>query len=202
MKDKPSSRKYFWAAVVILFFVLGAAGGFVLVRELNKGEKTARTAASAQTVPASVEDLFTLRMFYPGDGKLQIVEKVLPGRTKPDAIAEAVIEQYFKGPGNGYTSPIPQNVRLLGLYHGPGQTLFVDLSDEVRRNFQGDALSEYLLLQGLYESLISNVQDLQDVRLLIEGKEADTLGGHIYLKYPLKSILSYEYPGDRPVTDE
>jgi hypothetical protein len=72
----------------------------------------------------------------------------------------------------------------------------------MRRNFQGDALSEYLLLKGIYESLVSNVQDFQDVKLLVEGKEIETLGGHFYLKYPLKNTFSAEIRGDSKIQDE
>lgn len=118
------------------------------------------------------------------------------------AMAGAVIEEYFKGPGNVKSSQIPQNVKLLGLYKDSSQMLYVDLSDELRRNFQGDALTEYLLLKGLYESLISNLQDVQDIKILIEGKEAETLGGHLSLKYPLKNTVVYEYKGDSKVSDD
>jgi len=64
------------------------------------------------------------------------------------------------------------------------------LSDDFRRNFWGDALTEFLLLKGLYQSIIANVEDIVDVKVLIEGKELETLGGHLYLMYPLKDIVS------------
>jgi hypothetical protein len=87
-------------------------------------------------------------------------------------------------------------VSILGIYKGSDQILYVDLSDELRRNFQGDALSEFLLLKGLYESLLANLQGIEDVKILVEGKEIETLGGHFYLKYPLKNLASYEFRGD------
>ena len=71
-----------------------------------------------------------------------------------------------------------QNVKILGIYRDQNQILYIDLSDELRRNFQGDALDEYLLLKGMYETLVSNVQDFQDLKVLVEGKEIETLGGH------------------------
>jgi hypothetical protein len=30
------------------------------------------------------------------------------------------------------------------------------------------------------------------VKILIEGREIETLGGHFYLSYPLKNMVSYE----------
>ena len=99
------------------------------------------------------------------------------------------MEEFFKGAGNNYTADIPQNVRIIGLYKDANQILYIDLSDDLRRNFQGDAFSEYLLLNSIYESLLSNLQDFQDYKILIEGKEAETLGGHFYLKYTLKTLF-------------
>ena len=108
------------------------------------------------------------------------------------AIAEAAVEEYLKGPSSVAVSSIPRDVRLLGLYKDADRILYVDLSDEFRRNFQGDALTEFLILRGLYESLVSNIQDVQDVKVLIEGTERETLGGHLYLLYPLKNMVPHE----------
>jgi hypothetical protein len=119
-----------------------------------------------------------------------MTERKLQKRTRNLAIAEAVIEEFFKAAGNG--SPIPQNVKLLGIYRDINQVLYLDLSDELRRNFQGDALDEFLILKGIYESLVSNVQDFQDLKVLVEGKEIETLGGHFFLKYPLKNTVLVE----------
>ena len=57
-------------------------------------------------------------------------------------------------------------------------------------------------MKGLYESVIANVQGVTDVKVLVDGKELETLGGHFYLKYPLKGMMLYEYKGDRKPPDE
>jgi len=201
MRNSPAGRRSFWIALVIAFFLAGAAGGYLLVKEFS-AKKPAAPAVAGPNLPSAVQDFFTLRMLYPEGDHLRTVDKMVPGRTKQSSIAEAVVEEYFKGPGNGAPSPIPMNVKLLGIYRGADQILYVDLSDEMRRNFQGDAKAEYLVLRGLYESLIANLENLQDVKVLVEGREAETLGGHLFLKYPLKSMVSSEYAADRPLTDE
>jgi spore germination protein GerM len=195
------NRKQVWIPLVIVLFLVGAAAGFYFVHRFVRSEKQTAETPPPQILSPGVEEFFPLRLYLPVDNRLQLVEKKVAGMTKQSAIADAVIEEFFKGPGTGTASPIPQNVRLLGLYKDSAQILYVDLSDEVRRNFQGDALSEYLLLKGLYESLISNLQDVQDVKVLIEGKEVESLGGHFYLKYPLKNIVAYDFPGDEQITD-
>ncbi len=196
------SSKKLWIALLVVFFLAGVSGSYFLLRKFPFAEKPAVPTASSQNSPSEPEDLFTLRIFYPVDNRLRITEKKLQRRTKQAAIAEAVIEEYFKGPEKGGVSPVPQNVKLLGLYRDPKQILYIDLSDDLRRNFRGDALAEYLLLKGIYESLIENIQDLQDVKILVEGKEIETLGGHVYLKYTLKNIVSYEFKEDSKISGE
>jgi spore germination protein GerM len=192
--------KKLWIALLVFFFLAGVLGSYVLFHLFSRQDKPPATAPSATVTQAGPEDFFDLRMYYPVDESLETVERKLPRRTKQYAIAEAVIEEYFKGLGDGKASIIPQNVSILGIYKGSDQILYIDLSDELRRNFQGDALSEFLLLKGLYESLLANLQGIEDVKILVEGGEMETLGGHFYLKYPLKNLASYEFRGDTRVT--
>jgi hypothetical protein len=144
-----------------------------------------------QTLP-QIEDLFTLKIFYPIGNKLQIEERRLQRRITQIAIAEAIVEEYLKGPTGVKTSDMPKDARLLGIYLDENKILYIDLSDELRRNFHGDALTEFLFLKGLYESLSSNLGAIEDVKVLMEGGERETLGGHFYLSYPLKDMVSYE----------
>lgn len=194
-----SSSKKIWIPLVSLLLLAGVSAGYYFFHQFTLERQT--QSPSQQPLGSEPEDFFTLRLYYPENNRLEPMEKRVAGRTRQRAIADAVIEEYFKGPGNGAVSPIPRDVKLLGLYEDSSHILYVDLSDEIRRNFQGDALAEYLLLKGLYESLISNLQDVQDIKVLVEGKEADSLGGHFYLKYPLKNIVAYDFTGDEKLTD-
>ena len=103
--------------------------------------------------------------------------------------AEEIVGAYLGGPSRG-KSDVPQGARVLGAYSGNDGVLYIDISDEFRKNFQGDAMAEYLLLKGLYESIISNVSGINDVKVLIEGKEIESIGGHLFAMYPLKDMLA------------
>ncbi len=159
-------------------------------------------APAQQMVLPGQEDTFTIQLYSPVNGRIEMTEKAVPRRTRASSIAEAVIEEYFRLPINGSGSVIPANVKLLGLYRDAQQILYLDLSDEVRRNFHADALSEYLLLRGLYETVTANIPDISDIKILVEGKEIDTLGGHMPLRYPLKNYFSYEPKAEKAAPDE
>ncbi|PKL52160.1 MAG: hypothetical protein CVV37_02580 [Nitrospira bacterium HGW-Nitrospira-1] len=190
-----------WITLIVLFFLTGVSGSYFFIRNFLQPQKQPPSPASQSPLAESI-DISVLRIYQPRNNRLEMTERKIPGRISNTAIAEAVIEEFFKQTAAEGVSSLPQNVKLLGLYKDERQMLYVDLSDEVRRNFQGDALSEYLLLKGIYESLVSNVQDFQDVRLLVEGKEIESLGGHFYLKYPLKNTLSAELKGDNKIQNE
>ena len=196
-----NNRKLWITLIVLLLFLAGAVGSYFFMHNFAEDEKQ-HPATAAQSAVMEPVDISVLRIYQPNNNRIEMTERKVPKRISNISIAEAVIEEFFKPSSANGVSAIPQNVRLLGLYKDEGQMLYVDLSDEVRRNFQGDAMSEYLLLKGLYESLVSNVQDFQDCKILIEGKEVETLGGHFFLKYDLKNTFSAEIKGDSKVQDE
>ncbi|HYQ48533.1 MAG TPA: GerMN domain-containing protein [Thermodesulfovibrionales bacterium] len=178
-----------WIILIIIFFLAGAAGSYFLLKYYTPAAPQPAANGTELQSP-EIQDLITVRLMLPKDKKLVMTEKRLKSRIKNIALAEAVVEEFFKGAADAYA--IPQNVKLLGIYRDANQMLYVDLSDELRRNFQGDALDEYLLLKGMYETLVSTIPDFQDLKVLVEGKEIETLGGHFFLKYPLKSLVMAE----------
>ncbi|PIP70584.1 MAG: hypothetical protein COW90_04580 [Nitrospirae bacterium CG22_combo_CG10-13_8_21_14_all_44_11] len=184
-----ANKKYLWIPAFLLLFAAGMAGGyFYFSKEFPS--QTPPTKEAEEKIGSTIEDMFTLRIYYPAGGRLQMEERKAQRKTPQMTAAEAVISEFLKGPANSSVSEIPKDAKLIGLYRGDDGILYVDLSDEFRRNFGGDAAAEFLLLRGLYESLISNVYDISDVKILIEGRETESLGGHIYLSYPLKDMVS------------
>jgi hypothetical protein len=194
------NNRLLWIILVILFFIAGAAGSYFFIQTFELPERQSHPANGEALLPESIE-FSVLRIYRPAADRLEMTEKKIPKRISSTAITEAVVEEFFRQASGGVSS-IPAEVKLLGLYRDEDQMLYIDLSDEVRRNFRGDALSEYLLLKGLYESLVSNVRDFQDVKLLVEGRELESLGGHFYLKYPLKNTVSAHPGGSRRIQDE
>jgi hypothetical protein len=185
------TKKTIAIVLLVLLFLGGVTGGYYYFSKVFSKEKPL-VDEPAEGLPHA-DSFFTIRVYYPSGNRLQLEERRHPRNNANLTIAEATVEEYLKGPAGATVPSIPRNVRLLGVYRGADRILYVNFSDEIRRNFQGDALAEYLLLKGLYESLISNVEDIQDVKVLIEGKEVETLGGHLYLFYPLKDIISPEF---------
>ena len=83
----------------------------------------------------------------------------------------------------------PYNVKLLDLYMDKNSDIYVDFSDELRKNFNGDASEERQIIAGLYKSIKANVPDFKSLRILINGKEAESFGGHIDISGPIGEAI-------------
>lgn len=195
-----NNKRAFVPALAVLL-ILAASGGYYFFSHFKITKQQADQAVVPLPPVLGQGDTTSVKMSFPSNNRIEVTEKTLTRKAGPLGLAESVITEYFKLSANGKFAGIPKDVRLLNLYRDPGQILYLDLSDELRRNFQGDALSEYLLLKGLYESLVANVPDVLDVKILLEGKEIETLGGHLYLKFPLKNLVSYEPEKDEVILD-
>jgi len=185
-------KKLIFILLFTSLFLAGGVGGYYYFSKVFTKEAPPVKKEEVITQPGT-EDLFTLKIYYPAGTRLLIEDRRLQRKTTQIATAQATMEEFLKGPSGMRMSNVPKDVKVLGIYREAEKILYVDLSEQFRRNFQGDALTEYLLLKGLYESLISNVPNIEDIKILIEGREIETLGGHIYLYYPLKNVVAHEY---------
>jgi hypothetical protein len=91
------------------------------------------------------------------------------------ATAEDVIKRYME----------PLKVALLDLYMDTEGTIYADFNSELRKRFQGDAFEEYRIIADLYKRLRLNIPDFISLKILIEGKESESFGGHILISKPI-----------------
>lgn len=182
-------RKILWVLFFLLLFGAGIVGGYFFVSKSN----SVRTPEEAvRQSAARMADSVFVRIYYPSEGRLIMEERRVP-RASETSMAEETVEEFLKGPSKAADtgkSVIPGGTKVLGLYRGSDGILYVDLSYEFRRNFQGDAAAEFILLKGLFESIISNVKGVDDVKIIIEGKEIESIGGHLFSLYPLKNAVA------------
>ncbi len=171
------------AALFAVLFAIGITAAYVVF------ESTSPPGRPPLVEPAG-EISTTIQLFFPSGGKLQSEERSVPRTLSRLSAARATVEEFLKGPSGDIKSYVPGDAELLNIYDGSDGILYVDLSEAFVRNFQGDAFVEFLLLRGLYESILTNVYGVADVKVLIAGREAETLGGHISILKPLGESVS------------
>ncbi len=79
----------------------------------------------------------------------------------------------------------PRGVKLLDLYMDKYGTIYADFSSELRKNFNGDAFDEYQIIADLYKRIRINAPNFNSLKILIDGKEVESFGGHIDISKPI-----------------
>lgn len=89
-----------------------------------------------------------------------------------------------------YVSVIPEGTLLRAFYVTGRGDAFVDLSFEATSPHLGGSSTELLTVYAIVHAVTANLAAIQRVQILIDGREADTLAGHIDLRRPLQQDLS------------
>jgi hypothetical protein len=164
-----------------------------LSRVLNAPTPDAAPGAGAASAPAAatapVVPKITATLFFASEDGLQLtgVPSDVPLADGPVAQARAIIEaQLAAEPPADLARTIPAGVTLRGLFVSKNNEAFVDLDPTIKSGHAGGSLQELLTVYTIVNVLLTNLPTLQQVQILIDGHEADTLAGHVDLRRPLR----------------
>ena len=82
-------------------------------------------------------------------------------------------------------SAIPPGTTLRALFLGDHGEAFVDLSREVMTAHPGGTVNELLTVYTIVNALTENMPAITSVQILVDGKEVETLAGHVDLRQPI-----------------
>jgi spore germination protein GerM len=89
-----------------------------------------------------------------------------------------------------FVSVVPEGTLLRAFYVTDRGDAFVDLSSEASSRHPGGSSTELLTVYAIVNAVTANLPTIQRVQILIDGREADTLAGHVDLRRPLQQDLS------------
>ena len=186
-----SRRWYFIAAGAVAALV--AVLVVVLVR--RSGQQTGPTAGTpaASTASATAERKITATLFFISeDGlSLQLVQREVPFGDPITEQARRIIEAQLGAAPSPLASAIPDGTKLRALYVTERGDAFVDLTGEVTARHTGGSLDELFTVYSIVNALTVNLPAIVRVQILIDGKEADTLAGHVDLRQPLTKSMKW-----------
>lgn len=107
----------------------------------------------------------------------------------PVSFCRLIIEDLIKGPRSNLTVTLPPKIGLRAVYITPDKTAYVDFTEEIATEHSGGVASELMTIYSIVNSLILNVSDVDQVKILIEGEEAETLAGHIDIRFPISADM-------------
>ncbi len=193
-------RAYRIAGSVLLALTIGA--GTLTLILVERWESTAGTSSATGGASAGggATSPFTATMYYVAANGLGLVRREIEVPYGTDTLSRAriIVERQLAGAPRQLLSPFPRGTRLRAAYLADDGILFVDLSGEVTTEHSGGSLDELLTVYALVNALTTNIAEIGAVQILVDGREVDTLAGHIDLRQPLTPNLTWVLDLPRP----
>jgi spore germination protein GerM len=177
------------AAMAVLVIVLGWAMFAFLGRRLAEPTPDAEPTAAAAPVAASSGPQIAATIYFVSEDGASLVgvQQDVPLGGTPVAQARALVEaQLASAPPEPLARALPEGVALRGVFLASGDDAYVDLDGSIRTLMPGGSHNELLAVYALVSVLTTNLAPVARVQILVEGREVDTLTGHVDLREPLR----------------
>jgi spore germination protein GerM len=168
------------AAVVLVWLLF-----FALPGRYDAQPQTATNPPSA-AAPAAPGRTIKAQLFFVGDDGVTLtgVERDVPFGENTVEQAKAIIGAQIAPATEPLVSAIPPGTALRALFITRGGEAYVDLSRELVAAHPGGSTNELLTIRTIVEALTANLPAITAVQLLVDGRELDTLAGHVDLRRP------------------
>ncbi len=174
---------------LILLVLLVAAVGVVLIVVAPQWYAARRAPAQPAAAPAEAVTTRKIRatLFYVSeDGeRLTPVEREIPYGEGVVEQAKRIVEAEISGAPAPLLSALPPGTQVRAVYMSERGEAFVDLSREFVAGHPGGSLNEALTVYAIVDALTANLPAVHGVQLLVDGREVETLAGHVDLRRPL-----------------
>jgi spore germination protein GerM len=156
------------------------------------GPKTLTTPDPAAAAPAAERKITATLYFVSEDGMSLVgVQREVPFGEAVVEQARRIVEAQLGAAPVPLASAIPEGTALRALYVSDRGDAFVDLSSDARAKHTGGALNELFTIYAIVDAVTVNLPAVARVQILVEGKEVDTLAGHVDLRHPLQKNLKW-----------
>jgi spore germination protein GerM len=184
----------FLAAFVLLLAAIVVGTILWLRAPRFTSQATPRAAAApAPVAPAPPGRKIKARLFYVAeDGtKLAGIERDIAYGEGATEQAREIVAAQIAPVVEPLVSAVPRGTALRAVFLTRGGEAYVDLSREVVAAHPGGTLNELLTVYTIVNALTVNLPAVTSVQLLVDGKEIDTLAGHVDLRQPLAKNLGW-----------
>ena len=176
----------------IVFFILlgclimgglGPGGGVGANQDIIGQDSQDPDSLNPEMVNTKLFDGF-LYFADPGKGVLKALPKQFPSNLNSHELGQDILGALMEGPPNSDLAPtFPRDTQVTALFVSEEGRAWVDLGIGDGRLKNMDTVSELLAIYSIVNSLALNIPGVKQVKLLVNGSDVATLGGHVSLKY-------------------
>ena len=194
------------AALFVAVAAVGLAAAWLLFSALPRwygSNPSAPVTAPPAGAPAGPERKITATLYYIAEDGMSLVgvQREVPFGEPIAEQARRIVEAQVGGAPQPLAAAVPDGTTVRAVYVTerdcePAATTcqrdaFVDLSVEARTKHTGGALDELFTIYAIVDAVTVNLPAITRVQILVDGKEVDTLAGHVDLRHPLEKNLNW-----------
>lgn len=162
---------------------------FILAMSGLSGLLTADSSPPETPGRLTEQEVAHLYFAAPDHSFLTAEERILPRPDDPAAYGKMIVEALIAGPQQDLMRTLPRETELRAVYVTENGTAYVDFTGSIRDHHPGGVQLERLSTYAIVNSLILNVDRIHTVKILIDGREARTLAGHIDIRFPFSANM-------------
>jgi hypothetical protein len=172
-------------AVGIILLGILAGGVTAVLERLTRPEPAAREVSAPAVAEETPHIAATLFYATPEGDALVAVRREVPLAQGVVAQGRQILAAQLEPAPPPHVSVIPAGTTLRAFYVTDRGDAFVDLSRELSAGHPGGSFTELLTVQAIVSAVTANLPAIQRVQLLVDGREVDTIAGHVDVRRPL-----------------
>ncbi len=196
-RDLDAEGRSRWIAPFVLVVVgLALPTGYLAWRGLLPGTREAASEAHGAGDPAAetgemMEELrpvgSVVLYFSDRSGEGLVAEmRDVAGTDDRGSRAASIVRELAAGSRSGLARTVPVDVDVLHVFVDDVGVVYLDLSADLVEGHTGGTRGEILTLRSIARSISANDPSVTGVRLLVEGRELDSIQGHVDLSRELR----------------
>lgn len=175
------------AKVYLVAIVVAVVGVTWALMRLFSEPAAAPPATTETAAPVETAHITATLYYGSSDGAALVpVRRDVPAATGVVEQGRQILTVQFQDAPQPYVQVVPKGTKLRAFYVTERGEAFVDLSGDIVSAHPGGSLTELLTVYAIVNAVTANLPAIQRVQLLVEGKEVDTIAGHVDVRRPLE----------------
>jgi spore germination protein GerM len=184
-KSQRKSRKKGGSGRFFLFLIIIGVGLFLAYhfrQEIFDAVKPFWEKKPEKKIVVKEKKIVTL-YFSEEEGEYLVGEKrEIPKKESVEEEAKEAIIELIRGPRGELIPTLPSQTELLGLQLDQRGLARVNFNRALTKNHPGGSSAEMMTVYSVVNSLTFNFPNIKRVQFLVEGKQVETIAGHLSLR--------------------
>ena len=182
VKHKKTRKK---RRFLLLTVIIGVSVVFLALFFITLFDYIYPPASGKYTAAKKKEKQEVTLFFSDANERFLIPEKrFIPRENGLEEQAQEMVKALLSGSKTGLVNTFPTNAEVQDVRIEGGDMLVVNFSESLVTNHPGGSTAEMATVYSLTNTLTVNMPAIKKVKILIGGKERESLKGHIGLKNP------------------